>query len=88
MTTTCSHKGCSHRGVVSCKKPCLESFVVCFEHVNKEALWMRIEGLQADLEEIKTLVALIKAEAVIGRDTHGLTEVHLPTKLLNQLLEV
>lgn len=37
---------------------------------------------------IPDLVALIKAQAVIGRDTHGLTEVHIPTALLNQLLEV
>ena len=34
-----------------CKKEALESFTVCFDHINKEALWLRIQMLSNNKEK-------------------------------------
>lgn len=36
-----------------CEEKALPGFVVCFEHVNKEALWMRVQQLESENRKLK-----------------------------------
>lgn len=36
-----------------CPKEALEGFVVCFDHVNKEALWMMIQYKDHEIKKLK-----------------------------------
>ena len=36
-----------------CPKEALEGFVVCFEHVNKEALWMMVQHKTNEIKKLQ-----------------------------------
>ena len=40
-----------------CGKDVLEGFVVCFEHVNKEALWMMVQHERAEVALLRKKLA-------------------------------
>ena len=43
-----------------CPEDCLPGFVVCYEHANKEALFMRIVQLERALEKVASVVSEVE----------------------------
>ena len=52
--------GCISMG--RCPNKALPEFVVCFEHANKEALWMQCQHLTHKLEKLEVQLNEIKAK--------------------------
>jgi hypothetical protein len=48
--------------VGQCPKVVLEGFVVCFEHVNKEALWMMVQHERRDLVKERKANELLRKQ--------------------------